>query len=70
MCIRDSFYNLRAYRIFAISVFQFYLQFYGDKDEALQAEAKATKHIYRGPGMWCTPRDLWSLHSQLGLPTE
>eukprot|EP00969_Alexandrium_andersonii_P213270 9417643-Alexandrium_andersonii.AAC.1 len=28
------------------------------------------KHISPGPGMWCTPRDLWSLHSQLGLPIE
>eukprot|EP00969_Alexandrium_andersonii_P243357 10750161-Alexandrium_andersonii.AAC.1 len=28
------------------------------------------KHIFPGPGMWCAPRDLWALHSQLGLPIE
>eukprot|EP00969_Alexandrium_andersonii_P096968 4280734-Alexandrium_andersonii.AAC.1 len=64
------FYNLRAYRIFAFSTLQFFLQFYGDKDEALQAEAKAMKHISPGPGMWRTPRDLWALRAQLGLPIE
>ena len=44
------FYNLRAYRIFAFSILQFYLQFYGDKDEALQAEAKAMNTHLPGPG--------------------
>eukprot|EP00969_Alexandrium_andersonii_P293877 12988232-Alexandrium_andersonii.AAC.1 len=43
-------HNLRAYEIFAFSVLQFYLQFHGAKEEALQAEARALKHAVPGPG--------------------
>eukprot|EP00969_Alexandrium_andersonii_P132879 5876538-Alexandrium_andersonii.AAC.1 len=28
------------------------------------------KRIFPGPGMWRTPRDLWALRSQLGLPID
>ena len=64
------FYSLRAYRIFCASILQFYFQFYGCNEEQREAECSALLGIFKGPGNWILPQDIWALHGQMGYPME
>eukprot|EP00974_Lingulodinium_polyedra_P055866 5372394-Lingulodinium_polyedra.AAC.1 len=59
-------WKARVYNMFAVSIMQFYLQFYPVTRELLEAERKALAKVFSGPGNWI-PRDiLQGLRGQLG----
>jgi len=64
------FYSIRAYKIFCVSILQFYLQFYGCDRGQKDAECRALLDIFKGPGNWILPKDIWALHAQMGFPME
>ena len=62
--------DVLAYKVFCLSVLQFYLQFYSLTADILTAESKAHKALFKGPGNWLTQKDLILLQHPLGCKTR
>ena len=54
------------YNGFAVSVLQFYLQFYGVTDDLLAAEKRWLAKVFKGPGNWVPGEVVAGLRGQLG----
>ena len=54
------------YNTFAVSILQFYLQFYGVTDELRAMEAQALRVVFKGPGHWIPREVITGLKGQLG----
>ena len=52
--------------MFAVSILQFYLQFYGVTPNLLQAEREALVKVFKGPGNWLPSDIRKGLKTQLG----
>eukprot|EP00974_Lingulodinium_polyedra_P043069 4135318-Lingulodinium_polyedra.AAC.1 len=59
-------YDAKVYRIFALAILQFYVQFHRATDDAGKAEDEAVKNLSRGPGIWAPEELLMALKSELG----
>ena len=63
-------YDAMVYRIFAVSIFQFWLQFFGPDAKMLEAEVAATSRLFKGPGNRVSRSLLQALKVQLHAPYD
>ena len=59
-------WRVKVYNMFAVSILQFYLQFYGVTPSLLQAEREALVKVFKGPGNWLPSDIRKGLKTQLG----